>query len=116
MIPRRLLILVALGASAVTVSFAQTQKPITNADIVNMTKQDFDPSLIVKDIQSSKTDFETSPQALIDLKNAGVDKSVMDAMLSAQARKPSDAVDSVRSAPVSGGGAAADFAGATCGA
>jgi len=116
MIPRRLLILVALGASAVTVSFAQTQKPITNADIVNVTKQDFDPSLIVKDIQSSKTDFDTSPQALIDLKNAGVDKSVMDAMLSAQARMPSDAVDAVRSTPISAGGPAPDSGNGACGA
>jgi hypothetical protein len=83
--PRTLLMLLALTVCGVAGSAGQTQKPLTNADIVNMTKQGFDPSLIVKDIRSSSTDFDTSPQALIDLKNAGVDKSVMEAMLSAQA-------------------------------
>jgi hypothetical protein len=116
MFRQRMLILLAISVCAVTASFGQTQKPITNADIVNMTKQAFDPSLIVKDIQSSKTDFDTSPQALIDLKNAGVDKSVMDAMLSAQATKPSDAVDAVRSTPISAGGPPADSGNPTCGA
>lgn len=114
MIRQSLLILLTISICALT-SFGQTQQPITNADIVNMTKQNFDPSLIVKDIQSSNTDFDTSPQALIDLKNAGVDKSVMDAMLSAQARKPSDAVDAVHSTPTSAGGATSDNANQACG-
>jgi hypothetical protein len=116
MIRQSLLILLAISICTVTASFGQTQKPITNADIVNMTKQNFDPGLIVKDIQSSNTDFDTSPQALIDLKNAGVDNSVMDAMLSAQAGKPSSAVDAVRSTPISAGGAASDSANPACGA
>jgi hypothetical protein len=114
MIRRHLLILAVLGACAVTVSFGQTQKPITNADVVNMTKENFDPSLIVKDIQSSSTDFDTSPQALIDLKNAGVDKSVMDAMLSTQAIKPSDAVEAVHSTPTPPGGTVSDSANSAC--
>jgi hypothetical protein len=63
MIRRSVLILLALTTCAVTASIAQTQKPITNADIVSMTKQSIDPTLIVKDIQSSGTDFDTSPQA-----------------------------------------------------
>jgi hypothetical protein len=116
MIRRSVLILLAFSICAVTVSFGQTQKPITNADIADMTKQNFDASLIVKDIQSSNTDFDTSPQALIDLKNAGVDRSVMDAMLSAQSRKPSDAIEAVRSTPTSAGGAASDSANPACGA
>ena len=49
-----------------------------------MTTQGFEPTLIVKDIQSSSTEFDTSPQALINLKNAGVDHSVLEAMLAAQ--------------------------------
>ena len=94
--PRYLLIVLALSIGAASAPFAQTQKPLTNADILNMTKQGFEPSLIVKDIQSSATDFDTTPQALIDLKGAGVDKSVMEAMLTAQASKPSGTVDAVR--------------------
>ena len=70
-------------------TLAQTQKPLTNSDIVAMTKQGFEPSLIIKDIESSSTSFDVSPQALIDLKNAGVPQSVIEAMLSAHAKKPS---------------------------
>jgi hypothetical protein len=60
-----------------------------------MTTQGFEPTLIVKDIQSSSTEFDTSPQALINLKNAGVDHSVLEAMLAAQSAKPSSAVEAV---------------------
>jgi hypothetical protein len=73
-----------------------------------MTKQGFESSLILKDIQSSSTDFNTSPLALIDLKNAGVDKSVMEAMLSAHAEKPTGTVEAVRSTTTANG-VATDF-------
>jgi len=69
-----------------TCTFAQTQKPLTNAEIVAMTKQGFEATLIIKDIESSSTSFDISPQALIELKNAGVSQSVMEAMLAAQAK------------------------------
>ena len=72
---------------------AQTQKPLTNADILNMTKQGFDATLIAKAIESNPTDFDVSPQALIDLKTAGVPQTVMEAMLTAHAAKPSAAVE-----------------------
>jgi len=58
-----------------------------------MTKNGFAPALIVKAIQSDATDFDVSAQALIDLKNAGVDQSVMEAMLAAQGNKPSAATE-----------------------
>jgi hypothetical protein len=89
------LLVLAIIIAVLPTSFAQTQKPLTNADIINMTTQGFDPTLIVKDIQSSSTDFDTSPQALINLKNAGVDKSVLEAMLAAQSTKPSGTVEAV---------------------
>jgi hypothetical protein len=91
--------LAALGA------FAQTQKALTNADIVTMTKDGFAPALIVKAIQSSSTDFDVSAQALVELKNAGVDQSVMEAMLTAQASKPSAATEAAHGAmgPADGG-------------
>jgi len=72
---------------------AQTQKPLTNADIVNMTKQGFDAGLIIKAIQTSSTDFDVSAQALIELKDAGVPQPVMEAMLTAQSNKPSANVE-----------------------
>jgi hypothetical protein len=108
--PARILVLVALSVFAASSSFTQTQKPLTNADVINMTAQGFDATLIVKDIQSSSTDFDTSTQALINLKNAGVDKSVLEAMLAAQSAKPSGAVEAVR------GGASTDPSQPVCGA
>jgi hypothetical protein len=80
-------LLVSLGA--LPGAFAQTRKPLTNTDIVTMTKQGFEVDLIVKAIESSTTDFDVSAQALVDLKDAGVNPSVMSAMLTAQSNKPS---------------------------
>jgi hypothetical protein len=97
--PLRFVLLLALTVFAFPAPFAQTQKPLTNADIINMTTQGFDPALIVKDIQSSSTDFDTSTEALITLKNARVDQSVLEAMLAAQSAKPSGTVDAVRGGP-----------------
>jgi hypothetical protein len=106
--PGRLVVfLLVLSICAVPAVFGQTQKPLTNADIVNMTKQGLDAGLIVKSVQSSGTDFDTAPQSLIDLKNAGVDNSVIDAMLSAQAQKPSASLDAVRGS-IGAGGSATD--------
>jgi hypothetical protein len=102
-LPRLSLLAIFLVSAALTLA-AQTQKPLTNADILNMTKQGFNPSLIVKDIQTSTTDFDTSPQALIDLKNASVDGAVMEAMLSAQANKPTGVVEAVRTTTSTTGG------------
>jgi len=113
MIRRSLLIFVAFSVCAVTASLGQTQKPVTNADIVTMTKQGFDPSLIVKDIQSSVTHFDTSPQALIDLKNAGVAESVLEAMLAA--KNPPGAAQPASGAAATSEGAAAESAGPLCG-
>jgi hypothetical protein len=79
-------------------ALAQTQKPLTNADIVTMTKEGLAPSLIMKAIKSSNADFDVSPHALVELKNAGVDSSVMEAMLSAQADRPSAAAQAAHGA------------------
>jgi hypothetical protein len=97
------------------VIFAQTRKPLTNDDIINMTKQGFDPSLIIKSIQTSDTNFDVSPQALIDLKGAGVNQSVMEAMLSAQANQPGTTNQAVHGAMNAvGSGAPVDPAKAVC--
>jgi hypothetical protein len=96
--PLVVLFLFALSNRAVPAALAQTQTALTNADIVNLTKQGLDPALIVKEVQSSGTNFDTAPQSLIDLKNAGVDNAVIDAMLSAQAQKPTVSIEAVRGA------------------
>jgi hypothetical protein len=77
------LIYVGLLVLLPSVIFAQTRKPLTNEDIVSMTKQGFDTPLIEKAIQTGDSNFDVSAQALVELKNAGVSQDVMSAMLSA---------------------------------
>src|ERR1700678_4854400 len=100
---RNLSMAVVLTVCTALGAIAQTQKPLTNADVINMTKQGLEAGLIVKSIQSSNTAFDTTPQTLIDLKNTGVDNSVIDAMLSAQAQKPIASLDAVRGSTSPGG-------------
>lgn len=64
---------------------AQEKKPITNADIVNMVKAAVPESNIVKAIQQSITNFDTSPQGLIELNKQGVSSKIIDAMQQAGA-------------------------------
>lgn len=79
---------------------AQTRKPLTNQDVVDMTRQALAPSIIVKAIEANQSDFDVSAQALLDLKNAGLDASVMNAMLSTQASKPSAPVAALHATSV----------------
>jgi hypothetical protein len=106
---------VLLGTLALTfTSHAQTQKALTNADILNMSKEGFEARLIVKDIESNPTDFDVSPQALIELKGAGVSQSVMEAMIAAHAGKPSAAVEAAHGAADSPGATPAGSPGSGC--
>jgi len=100
--------LTAMWLLAAVATLAQTQKALTNADVVTMTKNGFAPALIVKAIQSGATDFDVSAQALIDLKTAGIDQSVMEAMLTAHGAKPSAAIEPAHGAMPPGEGGATD--------
>jgi hypothetical protein len=71
-------------------SFASTQEhsgpvrssaPLTNQDIILMTRSKFDDATIVKTIQSFDTTFDLSVSALMKLKEAGVTQTVIQAML-----------------------------------
>lgn len=64
-----------------TVVAAQETKPLTNADVVAMVKAGLPESTVVLAIQKGPVNFDTSPQALIQLKNQGVGPKVLDAML-----------------------------------
>jgi hypothetical protein len=64
---------------------AQAPKPpLRNDNIVSMTKAGIDEATIVKLIEGGGTEFDTSADALIALKNAGVVNRVIDAMVSAE--------------------------------
>jgi hypothetical protein len=80
MSPKVSSLLLVLLALAISAGNAQT-KLLTNDDIVQMTKAGFDEQTIVKAITANKPDFDTSAQGLLALKNAGVTKPVLDAIL-----------------------------------
>lgn len=64
---------------------AQTRRSLTNDDILKMVNLGFDESTIIKTIQANDANFDTSVEGLLALKNAGLAKNVIDAMLDAQA-------------------------------
>jgi len=71
--------------AAFTLSFAsaQKQKELTNKDILDMVKEGLNESVIVKVIQASDTNFDTSPDAMTKMQSSGTTLKVMDAMLKA---------------------------------
>src|ERR1700745_3148331 len=84
---RTVLVLCILTTLVVGLTFAQTKKPLTNDDVVQMVKAGFQESMIVKAIEANDANFDVSVQALVDLKNAGVSQPIIEAMLAAEARK-----------------------------
>ncbi len=75
-----LLVCLLLSAAAL----GQTRKPLSNEDIVNMVKLGFEDTTIVKTIRANEPSFDTSVEGLLALRNAGVSKAVIDAMLDVQ--------------------------------
>jgi hypothetical protein len=108
------LALLALCFTATAVTLAQTEKPLTNADILTMTKQGFAPTLIVKAIQTSGTSFDVSAEGLVELKNASVDQSVMEAMLAAHGAKPPAAAEPAHGAASPSDAANSDLSKPAC--
>lgn len=84
---KRVVWLVLIAAFAAAFSWAQDQKALTNKDILVMLKQGLSESVIVKVIQASDTNFDTSPDAMTQMQSAGASVKVMDAMLKADASK-----------------------------
>jgi len=65
----------------------QEKKPLTNNDIVTMLKAELTESTIILAVQQSSANFDTSPDALIQLKKQGASPKILDAVLQAQAKK-----------------------------
>jgi hypothetical protein len=63
-------------------------KPITNADVVAMTKANLSESTIIAAIKQGPSDFDTSPTALIELKKQDVTDEIQQAMMQTQNRTP----------------------------
>ena len=77
------MIVVALAAVLVlSVSVdAQEARPLTNQDVIDMVKGGLAESLILTSVQSAPEEFSTNPQDLMQLQNAGVPVSIVQAMI-----------------------------------
>ncbi len=70
-----------------TLAWAQDHSALTNKDVMDMVKKGLNESVIVKIIQASDTNFDTSPDAMTQMQSGGASVKVMDAMLKAGANK-----------------------------
>jgi hypothetical protein len=75
------LALLSVFVFSLSVVAQQTKKPLTNSDVVEMTKAGLTENTIILAIQQGPSQFDTSPSALIQLKNQGVSAKVLDAMI-----------------------------------
>jgi len=80
-----LLIAVLLLISGLAI--AQSGKPLTNDDVVQMVKGGFDESTTIAAIDAAITTFDTSVPALMALKTAGVSEKIISSMLAATKKK-----------------------------
>jgi hypothetical protein len=67
-------------------AFSQS-KPLSNDDVVQMVKGGFDETTTIAAIDAADTNFDTSVQALMALKTAGVSEKIIGSMLAATKKK-----------------------------
>lgn len=84
---RKSVSILLLVAAMATFGWAQDQKALTNKDVMDMVKKGLNESVIIKVIQASDTNFDTSPDAMTQMQSGGATVKVMGAMLKAQASK-----------------------------
>lgn len=77
-----LVLSLCLGEGA---AVAEDAKKLTNADVISMVKAGLSEDTVVAAIRGKPSAFDTSPQALIDLKKKGVSDAVLQAMAQAGA-------------------------------
>jgi hypothetical protein len=109
-----LITLIALIFTWSPTAFSQTKKPLSNADILMMTKQGFESPVIFTAIQTNETDFDVSTHALVDLKNSGVARPDLEAMLAAHGGKFSGSSEAAHGREVAEEPASADSSKTGC--
>ena len=83
------LIVSILPAAAQQFTLAQMERqPLTNENIVTLAKAGFDELFILQLIRNSRTNFDTSVEGLVALKQAGVSKDLIRFMAMPQANQP----------------------------
>jgi hypothetical protein len=75
-----LAIMLLLGSRAAGAA-PPAQKPLTNEDIVTMVQAGLPPDVVIEKIKTSKTGFDTSTEALVALKKAGVGADIIRVMV-----------------------------------
>jgi hypothetical protein len=76
-------VLFVIFLTSVNVIAQEGKKPLTNSDVIQMMKAGLSENTVILAIQKGPTEFDTSPQSLIQLKNQGVSPAVLDAMIQA---------------------------------
>lgn len=74
-----------LALSIVCAAQAPNNPGLTNADIVKMMRAGLPESIIVREIRQSGSAFNTSPEALIQLKKQGASERILNAVMDAHA-------------------------------
>jgi len=72
---------------AVAFLYAQSAKPVTLQDLVQMQKAGFDDQMVTNAIAANGVSLDTSTQGLLALKSAGISDKVINAALASAARK-----------------------------
>jgi hypothetical protein len=82
-----LVVLIAIGTCSVAAQ--QSKNPLTNDDVIAMVHKKVPESVIVSAIQAGPGKFNTSPNEIIRLTNAGVTEKELNAMIAASDKSPS---------------------------
>jgi hypothetical protein len=81
------LLFLLVGIFVSVVYTQQSNRPLTNNDVIQMGREKVDEEIILRAINTSEINFDISPNGLIQLKKGGVKKRIIEAVQSAQLRK-----------------------------
>ncbi len=69
------------------ISGAQAKAPLTDEDVIQMVSNGLPENVLIGSIPANEVNFDVSPSGLLTLKKANVSDKVIEAMLSAEAKK-----------------------------
>ena len=75
------LFLVTMIGSIAAIAQTVPDSVLTNAGVGKMVKSGLPESIVIREIQLSRTSFDTSPAGLIDLRKHGASENVLNAVL-----------------------------------
>ena len=96
------LVIITIIAFSGTLVAQESQKPLTNDDVIAMAHKKLPESVIVSAIQARPGQFNTSTNELIRLNSAGVTENELNAMLAASGKTPPGAASTASPAPAAG--------------